>query len=80
MKNLEKLQKIIGVENPNLENVLIAIIKTGEIVRYMAVMADNGKMILLSTKKHEGIVWELGKPLHLQSPETINFLWEILKE
>jgi hypothetical protein len=70
--------KILG-RPIRLADVMAAVAKTGKIIRYMSLCADDRTPICLSTKENEGIVWNLLKDdLREQTPETIDFLHSIL--
>jgi len=79
---LKKLIEIIGVENPNLESVLMALSCGGNW------FIDDGGYFIRAKRKEftydyiiendKNIKWKLGQPLDQQDPETLSFLHEIL--
>ncbi len=72
--------KIIG-RDITLEDVLIVLTQNGG-NRWDMITYKNGKMSgkiqILRDNQEKFIDWQLGKPLHEQSEETIKFLLEIL--
>ena len=57
-----------------LEDVLMALEDNNKWV----VIASNGNFSKDNGLSYDGIFWEFGKPLSEQSPETIDFLYNLL--